>query len=127
MRKFIIFRHMADQLGKAFSRTAAAISFLLQNPPRLGISKIPLQIIRPVQIQQRSFIVLSENNDPDPLLPEKPVQTSQFSTDILSRFYFDRKHVSGLQARQCGRALVNQYLVRHFAAFSFNLSLYEFM
>ena len=58
---------------------------------------------------------------------QKPVQPSQFITDILSRFYTDREHVSGLQSRQGGRALVDQQLLRHYAMCSFKISLSEFM
>ena len=76
MRKFIIFRHMPDQLDDTFSRTAAAIPLILQDPPCLRAPKIPLQKIRPVQIQQYFFIRLSENDNPDPLFTEKSVQRS---------------------------------------------------
>ena len=127
MRKFIIFRHMPDQLDDTFSRTAAAIPLILQDPPCLRAPKIPLQKIRPVQIQQYFFIRLSENDNPNPLFSEKPVQSPHFITDILSRFYADREHVSGLQSRQGGRALVDQQLLRHYAMCSFKISLSEFI
>ena len=98
---------MPDQLDDAVSRALAAISLLLKDPPRLRAVKIPLQVIRPVKVQQYFFIRPPEYDNPNPLFPEKPVQVPQFITDILSRFYTDGEHVSCLQARQGGRALVD--------------------
>ena len=108
MRKFIILRHMPDQLNYAVPGTVAAISLLQEDLPCLRAAKIPLQVIRPVQVQQCFFICLPEEYDPYSFLSEQSVPLAQIIKDIMSRLDIDGEHISGLQARQRGRALIDQ-------------------
>jgi hypothetical protein len=84
MRKFIIFRHMPDQLDNTVPGTVAAISLLQEDLPSLRAAQIPLQVIRPVQVQQCFFICLPEEYDPYSFLSEQSVQPAQIITDIMS-------------------------------------------
>ena len=52
---------MPDQLDNTVPGTVAAISLLQEDLPSLRAAQIPLQVIRPVQVQQCFFICLPDS------------------------------------------------------------------
>ena len=89
------------------------IADLTKDPDCFLLRKVCLERFDAIQINKHCFVTIAKRNDAQASWHQYLVQAAEISLHFLPALIRIRKHIPGLESRQCGRSAFDQKLIRH--------------